>query len=90
MITPNDLGFKKGHTIPLECRFNEETWYLVEVALSASNVIHRAILYCGFIDKNMPGAYSKVIGTTYEASYNEVYYCKIINKLDIDLSYDVI
>ncbi len=47
------------------------TYYVVEVAFSASNVPHRAIYYSGFLngpDKS-PGGYSGLFNPTYDPSF---------------------
>lgn len=62
---------KERQLIPLVGGWKNHTYYLVEVALFPSNLVHRAILGVGFVGINAPvgepGNYSEVWGTNYDS-----------------------
>ncbi len=59
-------------------------YYLVDVAFSASNPIHRAILYTGFLDNGEPAGYANFWGS-YEFpipySQKKIYYLAVVRQL---------
>ncbi len=51
MSTPDILGIAKGTCIPPEGGWKDQTYYVVDLAWRSVNVIHRAILYVGFVPR---------------------------------------
>lgn len=49
MSTPHILGIAKGTCIPPPDGWKNQTYYVVDIAWSSSNVIHRSILSVGFV-----------------------------------------
>lgn len=54
MSTPHDLGIAKGTCIPPEGGWQNQTYYVVDIAWRDSNPVHRAILYVGFVPSTPP------------------------------------
>ncbi len=80
---PWKIGAKKGDHHPLPEGWKERTYYVVEVAASSHNPIHRAILHVGFIsepDHPLSGGYTEFYNGTWEEplKWHELYYCKAI------------
>ena len=89
MKTPIDMGIT-SRTIE-EYEWEEHEIYLVEVASTACNPIHRAMFFSGFLgNAGRPCAYSKLFHPSYPdyAYLNQTYYLKVIEKLNIDLEGD--
>lgn len=67
--------------------WEEETWYLVEVAFSKYNVIHKSLFYTGFLNgmphRKFPGNYNILVNPTYDLNYkiSDIYYMRVIKKL---------
>ena len=82
--TPLDLGIKEETVIPPEGGWEEQSFYICDVAVSAYNVIHSAIFFTGFLDDGKPGAYNSFASFTHMPEhftmYN-VYYMKAIKKI---------
>ena len=59
--------------------------YLVAVALSKANVVHRAILHVGFLNHDLePGNGSLIWGNSYDdgpVMFGGAYYLRVIRKL---------
>lgn len=73
---------------PLE-GWKAHTWYLVDVAYSSNNPIHRSLLYTGFLNggkDNDPGGYSQLVALNTPSpdgcsELRDAYYIKVIKKL---------
>lgn len=89
-MTPLQLGIKRGTVIPPSKGWRPETFYIVEVAYSGVNVIHRSIFYSGFLSKaGKPGGYNTLM-SPYSDDYTQLsdtFFLKAIEKLDINLRY---
>lgn len=70
--------------------WKEQRFYLVELAYSRYNPIHRSIFFSGFLNKGKPGAYNCIFNPTYNGMYriNDLHYLKIIEELNIRLRDD--
>lgn len=81
--TPLNLGFDAPQLFgPVE-GWKEQTYYVVDVALSKHNPIHRAILFVGFItnpERPLGGGYSCILNGKYEdpADASRIFYLKAI------------
>lgn len=62
------------------------SWYVVEVAYTASNPIHRTLFYSGFLTDGKPGAYNQLIHPSYddENKASDAYYLKPVRCLSIN------
>ena len=89
MRTPNELGIKKGTKIAPDKGWESNTYYIVEVAFSACNVVFRVIFYSGFVSDGKPCGYNGLLSTKLndKPEINELYYLKALEKLDLDLGY---
>jgi hypothetical protein len=76
---------KKRYTFPPEGGWLERSWYLVEVAFSTTNVIHRSLFFTGFVDENrIPGAYNEFANHSYDDGkkvYADCCYIKAVKPL---------
>lgn len=65
--------------------WKQETFYIVEVAFSDVNVVHKAIFYTGFLNgkDNGPGGYNYLTCPSYENNYDisDVFYIKAVEEL---------
>ena len=78
--TPYELNIHKGTKIPLENKWKDQTYYIVDVSYSPCNPIFRAILYTGL---SMNG-YAQIWNPTSDLKHpNETYYLKAIKELNI-------
>lgn len=81
-VTPREKKIKRGTIIPPEGGWENQTWYAVDVAFSAGNPIHAAVLYSGFFDI---GSYVFVVtedGTP--CKIGELFYMKGIRKINVE------
>lgn len=83
MHTPQELGIRKGTRIYPEEGLESRSHYLVKVASSSCNPIHRAVMYTGFV-----GADGQPRGHIYNPTYEpeclpvgHFYYVEVIQKL---------
>ena len=67
--------------------WERNTWYVVEVAYSSVNVVHKCLFFTGFLSKGKPAGYNKLINPTYSEDYDfyNAHYLRVLRKLDIDL-----
>lgn len=79
MKIPSELNIKKGTIIEPIGGFQDSSYYVVEVAYSSHNPIHRAILYTGF---NL-GSYSAIFCQGSVSSVEEVYYLKGLKEIEV-------
>jgi len=64
--------------------WEESTWYLVEVAYSRYNIIHRALFFSGFLHEGEPTGYNQFVSAGYEnelLTYDQACYLKVIRKV---------
>ena len=62
----------------------ENKYYVVDVALTKDNPIHRSILYSGFINKGKLEGYAKIFNGTYFEEFihpSKYYYIKIVEEI---------
>ncbi len=80
---------KRKEIIPPKGGWEEKAYYMVEVAYTQFNVIHRGILYAQFLNgpKGSPRGLNEIWSPLYEGKHyvSEIYYMKAISKLAIDL-----
>ena len=59
------------------------THYIVDVAYSSTNVIHRSIFYTGFLnDKGVPSSYNGIFSQgSQEKRFSDIYYMKIVSEI---------
>lgn len=87
MTTPADMNLKKRTIYKPKRGWKERTYYIVDVAFSVTNVIHRAIFYTGFLNGEKhgePGGYNGlVVGAGYEdgAKFHQAFYLKPVKEL---------
>ena len=76
---------KKQHIITNDLKFEEQSYYVVEIAMGANNPIHQDIFYTGFLNgKNeSPGGYNKFFHA--ECEIKDVYYLNVIRKINSDI-----
>lgn len=86
--TPEMVGIKKGLRIPPKGGWKPRTYYVVDVAFSSLNPIHRAIFYSGFIKDNNPSGYSRFIYCG-DSFCRDIYYLKALKEIDINFNMDV-
>lgn len=84
--TPLGLGIKtrkQARIIPPPKGWEESTWYIVDVAYSVSNVIHRALFYTGFLSEEKPSGYNMLVSPGYEdpCRYSDAIYLKAVGRL---------
>ena len=62
-----------------------QAYYIVDVAFNASNPVHRAILFTGFLNDGQPGGYACLMkGGGYESNgydYSRAYWLKPVRLL---------
>lgn len=82
-MTPAIRGIEKGTVIPPKEGWEERTYYIVEVAYSKGNLIHKTIFYSGFLSSGKPSGYNCILSPTNDGKYNinDLYYLKVIRKL---------
>jgi hypothetical protein len=87
MHTPSELKIEKGTVIGLKNGWKENTYYVVKVAFSGNNIIHKALFYCGFLRNNKPGNFSKITKAGYGNDYHidDAYYIEAVEEIEINL-----
>jgi hypothetical protein len=84
----NQLPPSAKTVIPPPNGWEDQTYYVVEVAHRTTNPIHRAILYVGFIPNKphnpLAGGYTTLWSATYGQEYNpmKLHYLKFISKIE--------
>lgn len=60
-----------------------QCFYVVEVAFSKNNPIHRSLFFSGFLSDGYPAGYNAIYNPSYETTHQlcETYYFKVIHKL---------
>lgn len=65
--------------------WEQNCWYLVEVAYSESNLIHRSLFYSGFLREQKPAGYNGFVNSTYDEdivlTFKDAYHLKVIKKI---------
>lgn len=71
------------YIIPPEGGWKERTHYLVEVAFSKFNVIHRSIFFTGFLNAKcgLPGGYNYFPSSSSKLEYHNALYIKCIREI---------
>lgn len=79
-MTPKLLGITERTIIPPYNGWVSKTYYLVDVALDANNVIHKSIFYSGYCVNDVPSGYNKLFNPTYDRNLtiDDVYYLKVL------------
>lgn len=79
---------EKKTIIPPGGGWEPRTYYVVDVAFSSHNVVHRSIFYSGFLngDNEGPGGYNVVWNASYEVGdhypISKCHYLKVISKIE--------
>lgn len=62
--------------------WKEHTFYIVEVAFSNNNPVHRHILYTGFLSENgTPSGYNKLITSSDNSVFSDAVYLHPVERL---------
>jgi len=77
-VTPNDLNIKCGEHVPPKNGWEQRTYYIVDVAFSSNNIIHRTVFYSGFLFNGIPCGYNKFLNYTNDLEYKDAWYIKAI------------
>ncbi len=87
-IKIHDLPPKERTLIPPDAGWEDRTYYVVEVAFSKSNPIHRSILYLGFGAERpdwvaLGGGYTTLFNGSYESTQPPtlLHFLKVIAKI---------
>ena len=74
--------------IPPENGWRAEAYYVVDIAVRSTNIIHRSIFYTGFLNgkDDAPGGYNKVFNPTYDSclEIKDAYYMRAIREIDME------
>ena len=81
--TPNMEGITERTIITLEGGWEEREYYLVDVAFSEFNVIHRTIFYTGFLNNRVPAGYNQFWFQEDIMNLSKAYFVKAIAKIDM-------
>lgn len=83
--TPEQLGITERTIIPPEGGWDERSYYLVDVAFSKHNVIHRGFFHTGFLNgkDGTPGAYNELSFYEDKKTISDVFYMKAVHKIDM-------
>ncbi len=83
--TPSIEAIKKGTIIKPSGGWEEQTYYIVDVAFSAVNVIHRTIFYSGFLSslEGDPSGYNLFVHSEDTLTIEDAYYMKVIIKINL-------
>jgi len=86
-MTPLIEGIKRGTVVPPRSGWKERKYYLVDVAYSGGNVIHRSIFYSGFLTDGKPGGYNILLSpfSDNDSSLRDVFYLKVVRILPFTL-----
>lgn len=81
--TPHDIKAPKGLREAPPKGWEEETWYLVNVAYSSCNVIHRAFFFTGFLTDGEPAGYNQIVNPGYDENkqFREAFYLKPVMRI---------
>lgn len=85
--TPLELGIRRGTVVPPSDGWEAHSWYLVEVAFTAGNPIHRSLFFTGFLNGKYktPGGYNQLVPLNTPGGENSeihhTFYIKAIRKL---------
>jgi hypothetical protein len=66
--------------IPPKDGWKKQSYYVVEIAMSAGNPIHMDIFYSGFVVDNKPAGYNNIMSAGVEIK--DVKYIKVICEID--------
>lgn len=84
MQIPSGLVSKKT-VIPPSGGWKENTYYIVDVAFSANNPIHRKIFYTGFLNSaGNPCGYNKFGFCEDKLELKDAYFVRVIRELDLN------
>ncbi|HLD90731.1 MAG TPA: hypothetical protein VI911_06940 [Patescibacteria group bacterium] len=86
-MTPKEFNCPKGYQALPEEGWKEKTYYVVEVAFSENNPVHRGIFYSGFLHKAQPGGYNAFamfVESERSLKITDAYFIKVIREIDID------
>jgi len=90
MTIPTAKGLTKRTIIPPKDGWKQKTYYIIECAFSKTNVIHKSILYSGFLHNGEPSGYSFIISAGYEniKSFHEAFYIKVLSSFSLEYRAD--
>jgi hypothetical protein len=87
--TPVELGItSKGAVYFCKdiVKWEEQTYYIVDVAFSSHNPIHRTILFTGFLYNGKPGGYNGFLSTTSgPLEFRDAFFVNVIQKIDMEV-----
>lgn len=74
----------KRTIVPPITGWEDRTYYVIDVAMSRTNLVHRSIFYSGFLsDKGHPTGYNAVWGDESNIPISKVHYLKVVRKIDM-------
>jgi hypothetical protein len=83
--TPADAGLSLSKKHPMKLApdngWEERTWYLVEVAFSNNNPVHRSLFFTGFLTDGKPCGYNEFARTEDKLEYHESVYLYPVERL---------
>ncbi len=85
MKTPSELGLPAGLIVPPEGGWKPRTYYIIDVAYSGTNPIHKSIMYSSFLDGNCLSRHRvEIFNGTYEEinSGRGAAYIKAISEIE--------
>lgn len=90
-MTPKCLGVKPCTYLAPFGGWLEKQYYLVEVAYTENNTIHRCIFYSGFLTNGVPSSYNCILSPTVEGkpTMNDLYCLKPIKRLRLPMEIDL-
>ena len=91
--TCSELGINKGTWLGPENGWKPSMYYIVEVASSSVNNIHKVIFYSGFLSKDKQGnefpcGYNCLLSPVYDnntTGIRNTYYMKVLEELNLNL-----
>jgi hypothetical protein len=81
MVMPTN---KKRLIIPPAEGWKSRAYYIIEVAYSAYNPIHRCMYFSGFLSRGEPNGYSGVMSSDNETSQAEFWYMRVLYQIAIE------
>lgn len=83
--TPKQIGITERTIIPPKNGWETKAYYLVDVAFSPNNIIHRAFFHAGFLNEKdgTPGGYNELAFYEDKKTISDVFYMKVIRKIDV-------
>lgn len=79
----NKTSYQEPLIIPPADGWEQNTWYIVEVAFHSCNPIFGAVFYSGFLngENNSPGNYNEIVGLEDKETISKVRFMRVLRKL---------